>query len=50
MDRNPKAHQYLEQPLKEISEVHSLYESVKKQYNQNNIGRFVIILKEVKSL
>ena len=51
MDRNPKVHQYLwNKPVKEISEVYATIESVKKQYTQNNIGRFVIILKETNEL
>ncbi|TWI00487.1 RimJ/RimL family protein N-acetyltransferase [Flavobacterium tiangeerense] len=51
MDRNPNVHQYLwNKPVKDISEVHATIESVKKQYIQNNIGRFVIILKESQEL
>jgi ribosomal-protein-alanine N-acetyltransferase len=51
MDRNPNVHQYLwNKPVIDISEVHATIESVKKQYIQNNIGRFVIILKESQEL
>ncbi|MFV7236597.1 GNAT family N-acetyltransferase [Flavobacterium sp. ZB4R12] len=51
MDRNPNVHQYLwNKPLTEISEVHSYIEFVREQYIQNNIGRFVVILKETNEL
>ena len=46
MDSNPKVHQYLwNKPLTNISEVHSYIESVRNQYIQNNIGRFVVVLR-----
>jgi len=51
MDKNPKVHQYLwNKPLTEISEVHSYIELIREQYIQNNIGRFVVILKETNEL
>ncbi|WP_158729697.1 MULTISPECIES: GNAT family N-acetyltransferase [unclassified Flavobacterium] len=51
MDRNPNVHQYLwNKPVKDISEVHTTIESVQLQYKNNNIGRFVIILKETQEL
>ena len=51
MDSNPKVHQYLwNKPLKNSSEVQSYIESVKNQYLENNIGRFVIVLKETNEL
>jgi len=51
MDCNPMVHQYLwNKPVKDISEVHSYIESVRTQYIQNNIGRFVVILKETNEL
>ncbi|WP_426091270.1 GNAT family N-acetyltransferase [Flavobacterium sp. DSR3-2] len=51
MDSNPKVHQYLwNKPLTDISEVHSSIEFVRAQYIQNNIGRFVVILKETNEL
>ncbi|MBB1192752.1 GNAT family N-acetyltransferase [Flavobacterium sp. SOK18b] len=51
MDRNPNVHQYLwNKPVNDISEVYATIESVQKQYIQNNIGRFVIILKESQEL
>ena len=51
MDNNPKVHQYLSnKPLTDISEVHSYIQLVREQYIQNNIGRFVVVLKETNKL
>ena len=51
MDSNPKVHQYLwNKPLTDISEVNSYVKLVRAQYIQNNIGRFVVILKETNKL
>ena len=51
MDSNPMVHQYLwNKPLTDISEVHSYIKLVRAQYLQNNIGRFVVILKETNEL
>ncbi|RTY82069.1 N-acetyltransferase [Flavobacterium sp. LS1P28] len=51
MDSNPKVHQYLwNKPLTDISEVHSYIELVRAQYFRNNIGRFVVVLKETNEL
>lgn len=51
MDRNPRVHEYLwNKPVKDISEVHATIESVQEQYKNNNIGRFVMVLKETKEL
>ena len=51
MDSNPKVHQYLwNKPLKNSSEVRPYIESVKNQYLENNIGRFVVVLKETNEL
>lgn len=51
MEKNPKVHQYLwNKPLKDISEVHSYIELVRGQYLQNNIGRFVVVLKQTNEL
>ena len=51
MDSNPKVHQYLwNKPLTNSSEVQSYIESVKNQYLENNIGRFVVVLKETNEL
>lgn len=51
MDSNPKVHQYLwNKPLKNSSEVQSYIESVNNQYLENNIGRFVVVLKETNEL
>ncbi len=51
MDRNPRVHDYLwRKPLTDISEVYSYIEMVRTQYEKNNIGRFVLILKETNEL
>lgn len=51
MDRNPNVHQYLwNKPQKDIKETIATIESVRNQYLQNNIGRFVVILKETNEL
>ena len=51
MESNPKVHHYLwNKPLTNTSEVHSYIEFVRAQYIQNNIGRFVVILKETNQL
>ncbi|SFF02661.1 GNAT family N-acetyltransferase [Flavobacterium xueshanense] len=51
MDSNPKVHQYLwNKPLTDISEKYSHIKFVREQYIQNNIGRFVVILKETNEL
>ena len=51
MESNPNVHQYLwNKPLKDISEVHSYIQLIRAQYIQNNIGRFVVILKETNEL
>lgn len=51
MDRNPNVHQYLwNKPQKDIEETIATIESVRNQYIQNNIGRFVVILKETNEL
>ena len=51
MDSNPIVHEYLwKKPLKDISEVHSYIEAVRTQYLNNNIGRFVVVLKETDAL
>lgn len=51
MDSNPTVHQYLwKKPLTEISEVLSYIELVREQYKQNNIGRFVVVLKDTNQL
>jgi [ribosomal protein S5]-alanine N-acetyltransferase len=47
MDRNPVVHQYLwNKPLTDIEEVHNYIKLVRQQYLYNNIGRFVMVLKE----
>ncbi|MFE3848525.1 GNAT family N-acetyltransferase [Flavobacterium sp. LB3P45] len=51
MDSNPKVHQYLwKKPSTDISEVHSYIQLIREQYIQNNIGRFVVVLKETNKL
>ena len=51
MDSNPNVHQYLwNKPLTSINEVHQYIEKVRNQYLENNIGRFVVVLKESKEL
>jgi [ribosomal protein S5]-alanine N-acetyltransferase len=47
MDSNPKVHQYLwNKPVQKIEETIEMIEFVRKQYSDNGIGRFAIILKE----
>ncbi len=51
MDSNPNVHQYLwNKPLTDISEVYLCIKSVREQYIQNNIGRFVVVLKATNEL
>ena len=51
MDSNPNVHQYLwNKPLTSIDEVNQYIEKVRNQYLENNIGRFVVVLKESKEL
>jgi RimJ/RimL family protein N-acetyltransferase len=51
MDSNPMVHQYLwNKPLTDISEVYQYIEKVRNQYLENNIGRFVVVLKETNEL
>lgn len=47
MDNNPEVHKYLWQnPTQEIAETIKIIESVRGQYEKNNIGRFATVLKE----
>ncbi len=47
MDNNPNVHQYLwQQPTQNIEETIKIIEYIRKQYIDNNIGRFATILKE----
>jgi ribosomal-protein-alanine N-acetyltransferase len=51
MDSNPNVHQYLwNKPVTSIDEVYEYIELVRNQYLENNIGRFVVILKETNEL
>lgn len=47
MDSNPIVHQYLwNKPVQKIEETIEIIEFVRKQYVDNGIGRFAVILKE----
>lgn len=47
MDSNPNVHHYLwNKPVRKIEETIEMIEFVRKQYIENGIGRFAIILKE----
>jgi ribosomal-protein-alanine N-acetyltransferase len=47
MDNNPKVHEYLwNKPTQKIEETIEIIASVRKQYLENGIGRFAIILKD----
>lgn len=51
MDSNPNVHLYLgNEPLTDIQECYGYIKSIQNQYNQNGIGRFVIVLKETKEV
>jgi RimJ/RimL family protein N-acetyltransferase len=51
MDSNPNVHKYLwNKPLTSIDEVYQYIEKVRNQYLENNIGRFVVVLKETNEL
>jgi RimJ/RimL family protein N-acetyltransferase len=51
MDGNPNVHKYLwNKPLTSIDEVYQYIEMVRNQYLENNIGRFVVVLKETNEL
>jgi ribosomal-protein-alanine N-acetyltransferase len=51
MDSNPNVHKYLwNKPLTSIDGVYQYIEMVRNQYLENNIGRFVVILKETNDL
>lgn len=51
MDSNPNVHKYLwNKPLTSIDGVYQYIEMVKNQYLENNIGRFVVVLKKTNEL
>ena len=51
MDKNPNVHRYLwNKPNTSIDEIHEYITYVRKQYQENKIGRFVAILKETNEL
>ncbi|WP_298223215.1 GNAT family N-acetyltransferase [Flavobacterium sp.] len=51
MDTNPNVHRYLgNQPLIKIEECDAYIKSIQKQYLENGIGRYVVILKETQEI
>ncbi len=47
LDKNPNVHLYLgNNPVKSIDECYNYIENIKKQYIQNGIGRFAVVIKE----
>jgi RimJ/RimL family protein N-acetyltransferase len=51
MDSNPNVHKYLwNKPLTSIDGVYQYIEMVRNQYLENNIGRFVVVLKGTNEL
>ena len=47
MDSNPNVHLYLgNNPLTSVDQCYAYIESVRNQYEQNGIGRFIVELKE----
>ena len=51
MDSNPNVHKYLwNKPNTSIDEIYAYIDLVRKQYEENKIGRFVAILKETNEL
>lgn len=47
LDNNPNVNKYLgNNPVKSIEESKKIIENVHKQYQENGIGRFAVILKE----
>jgi ribosomal-protein-alanine N-acetyltransferase len=51
MDSNPNVHKYLwNKPLTSIDGVYQYIEMVRNQYLENNIGRFVVVLKDTNEL
>lgn len=51
MDSNPNVHTYLwQKPYTTIDDIHTYIESIHKQYERNNIGRFSTIIKATNEL
>lgn len=51
MDSNPNVHQYLgNTPLTKIDECDAYIKSIQKQYADNGIGRYVVIIKETQEI
>ncbi|CAM4066517.1 GNAT family N-acetyltransferase [Flavobacterium antarcticum] len=51
MDKNPDVHKYLwQKPFTKIEEIHDYITYIRKQYQDNGIGRFSTILKETNEL
>lgn len=51
LDSNPNVHLYLgNNPVTEIEQIHEYIKSIKNQYEQNGIGRFVVALKDTKEV
>ncbi|MEC4048707.1 GNAT family N-acetyltransferase [Flavobacterium sp. SUN046] len=47
MDRNPNVHKYLwNKPVETIEEITEIIENIRKQYLDNGIGRFAIVVKD----
>ena len=47
LDSNPEVHRFLgNKPVKDIEESRGYIENVRKQYTENGIGRWAVILKE----
>ncbi len=46
MDKNPDVHKYLwQKPYKNIAEIHDYIRYIRKQYEENGIGRFSTLIK-----
>lgn len=51
MDKNPDVHKYLwQKPYKNIAEIHEYIRYIRKQYEENGIGRFSTLIKETNEL
>lgn len=51
MDKNPDVHKYLwQKPYKNIAEIHDYINYIRKQYEENGIGRFSTLIKETNEL
>lgn len=51
MDKNPEVHKYLwQKPFTTIDQIHDYIAYIRKQYEENEIGRFSTIVKETNEL